>query len=98
MDPNSIVKTPGPEDNPVSIVDVITDLGTKTINNVLLIAGAIAIGFLVYNSMRLMQSQGNEEQVEKAKKSIMYSIWGIVLITLSLVIAKNLVGFIDTVS
>ena len=91
MDPSDIVKEP----NGASLVDVITNLGTKTINLMLYFAGAIAIGFLVYNGMRLMQSQGSEEQIEKAKKSIMYSVWGIALITLSIIIANSVVGFVD---
>jgi len=93
MNPDQIVREPNSGE---TIEQVITNLGTNTINLILYFAGAIAIGFLVYNGIRLIQSQGNEEQIGKAKKSITYSIIGIVLITLSLIIANSLVGFVDT--
>jgi len=92
MDPENIVKEPG---TGVTLEGTLTTLGTNAINLMLYFAGAIAIAFLVYNGMRMMQSQGNEDQIEKAKKSLMYSVWGIVLITLSIIISNSVVGFVD---
>lgn len=49
-------------------------------------AGAAAIIFLLLGGYRYMTSRGNEEQVEKAKKTILYSVIGLLLIFSAVII------------
>jgi hypothetical protein len=60
-----------------------TGLAAYIINLGLGIAGILAILFLIYGGFRYITSAGNEEQAETAKKIILNSIIGIVVIILS---------------
>lgn len=60
----------------------------KIINIALAIAGLIAVLFLIIGGFRYITSAGNEETAEKAKKIILNSIIGIVVIILSFVIVR----------
>ncbi len=67
------------------------DLGTNIstmINYFLGILGLVAVGFLIYAGILMVTAGGNEEQVGKARKLIMYAIAGIVIILLSYTIVQ----------
>ncbi|MDO8471918.1 MAG: hypothetical protein Q7S64_02050 [bacterium] len=70
------------------LTDIISTTGTRVINVMLLIAGAIAVGSLIGYGIMLATAQGDETKTTAAKKGITYSILGIIVITLTLVIAN----------
>lgn len=53
------------------------------INYFLGLLGLIAVGFLIYAGVLMVTAGGNDEQVTKARKIIMYAVIGIVIILLS---------------
>lgn len=62
------------------------NLGTNisdVINYFLGILGLIAVAFLIYAGILMVTAGGNDEQVTKARKIIMYAVAGIVIILLS---------------
>jgi hypothetical protein len=56
---------------------------TTIINYFLGLLGLIAVGFLIYAGILMVTAGGNDEQVTKARKIIMYAVGGIVIILLS---------------
>ena len=58
------------------------------INIILAIAGLVAVFFVIIGGFRYVAAQGNEEQVELAKKTIQHAIIGIIVIILSFVIIR----------
>ena len=56
---------------------------TTIINYFLGLLGLIAVAFLIYAGVLMVTAGGNEEQVAKARKIIMYAVIGIVIILLS---------------
>ena len=53
------------------------------INYGLGLLGLVAVGFLIYAGILMVTAGGNDEQVTKARKIIMYAVVGIVIILLS---------------
>lgn len=68
------------------LIDVIG----KILAFILDLLGIIAVVFIIIAGIRLIVSQGEEEQKEKAKKTILYVIIGLIVILL----ARVLVGFV----
>lgn len=64
------------EDLPSGIAGIIT--------TVLLLVGVVALGFLVYGGFKYITAQGDERQIDEAKKTISGAIIGIVVIGLAL--------------
>jgi hypothetical protein len=56
---------------------------TTIINYFLGLLGLIAVAFLIYAGILMVTAGGNDEQVTKARKIIMYAVIGIVIILLS---------------
>ena len=56
---------------------------TTIINYFLGLLGLIAVAFLIYAGILMVTAGGNDEQVTKARKVIMYAVVGIVIILLS---------------
>lgn len=75
-----------PGDSAVSFGDILK----KIIVFVLDLTALIAVAFIIIAGIRLIVSQGEEEQKEKAKKSILYAIIGLIVILL----ARVFVGFV----
>ncbi len=68
-----------------------TSLGesiTTIINYFLGLLGLVAVVFLIYAGVLMVTAGGNDEQVTKARKIIMYAIVGIVIILLSYTIVQ----------
>ena len=65
---------------------------TTIINFFLGLLGLIAVAFLIYAGVLMVTAGGNEEQVNKAKKIIMYAVAGIIIILLS----YTIVTFVTT--
>ncbi len=66
--------------------------GTAIANLAFLLAGAIAIGSLIGYGIMFITSGGDANRLTTAKKGIMYSILGIAVITLTLVIVNLIRG------
>jgi amino acid transporter len=58
----------------------------RVLKYVIGIAGLIAVAFLILGGFRYMTSAGNEEMVEKGKKTIINALIGIAVVILSYVI------------
>lgn len=54
--------------------------------------GLLAVIMVVYGGVTYVSSAGNDEAVGKAKKIIMYALIGIVVILLSFVVVKAVLG------
>ncbi len=81
--------------NPISGVDNLTDLLLKIMQGFLVIIGVWSVVFIVLGGFRLVMSQGNEEAVGAAKKTITWAVIGLVvaLLAFSIVaIVQNLLG------
>jgi len=64
------------------------------INLALAIVGIIAVGFLIYGGFRYITSAGNDEVAGEAKKTILNSIIGLVVIILSYTIITVIINAI----
>lgn len=65
------------------------DLGSvlaSVVNALLIFAGAVAVLFLIIGGFRYVISTGNPEQVEGAKKTILYAILGLIIIFIAYVL------------
>ena len=60
----------------------------KFIDILLYFAGAVAVVFLVIGGYQYVTSRGNEEAMEKAKKTITAAIIGIVIIIMAFAIVQ----------
>lgn len=56
------------------------------------IAGLAAVMFIIWGGIQYIASSGNKERMESAKKTITYSVVGLILIVLSEVILGILTG------
>ena len=54
--------------------------------------GLLAVIMVIYGGITYVASAGNDEAVGKAKKIIMYALIGIVIILLSFVVVKAILG------
>jgi hypothetical protein len=64
------------------------------INWILLFLGLIATGFLIYGGFLYITSAGNDENINKAKKLIMYAAIGVVVILLASILVNALVDMV----
>lgn len=72
-----------------------TNLSTfvqSAVNYALVLAGLAAAGFIIYGGVRYIISQGNDDDIEKAKRIIIYAVIGLLVIGL----AAALVNFVIT--
>lgn len=68
-----------------------TDLGAilgTVIQSLLIFAGAVAVLFLIIGGFRYVVSAGSADQVEGAKKTILYAILGLIVIFIAYVLVK----------
>jgi len=76
----------------------VIDLLQTIIDWVLLIAGSLAVLMLIYGGIRYILSTGDEKRLEGAKKTILYAIIGIIVITASYLLvgaAGSLLGSVQ---
>lgn len=64
------------------------------VNIFLILAALVAAVFLVIGGVRYIASQGNDDEVQKAKNTILYAIIGLIVIGLSAAIVNFVVGAI----
>lgn len=63
---------------------------SSIINTALILAGVVALGFLVYGGFRYITSRGDEGEVESAKDTITYAVVGLVVLG----IAAAIINFV----
>ena len=61
-------------------------LVSNVLQILLLVAGSIAVVYLVIGGIKYVLSRGNEEKVESAKATMGAAIWGLVIIIMSFAI------------
>lgn len=86
IDPNAV---PG---NPVPLVSLNQNTVSGAFNSVLMIAGAIAVVFIVLGGIKYSTSQGDPGETKKAKETITYAIIGLVVVMLSFGILQLFTG------
>lgn len=62
----------------------------RMINGFLVIVSMIAAGFLIWGGIKYVQAAGNESQIEEAKRAILYSIIGLIIVGL----AASIINFV----
>src|SRR5690606_8879098 len=75
-------KHPGSLQNhqPGSLPGTVQPIFGGVANILFTFAGAIAVGFIIVGGYRYVTSQGNQELVEKAKKTLLYAIIGLIVV------------------
>ncbi len=67
-------------------------LARTMVNYFLFFLGFIATVMFIYGGVLYVTAAGNDENVQKAKKVLMYSVVGIVVILLSVAIVNTIIG------
>lgn len=69
--------------------DTINDLiSSALVEYIIPAAAALAVGFVIYSGVLYIMSSGEPEKTAKAKKSLLWSIAGTILIVLSILIVE----------
>ena len=76
-------------------IDSVWVMARDVINWILIAAGIIAVGFIIWAGIRYVISGGDAEKVKKAKNTLLYAIIGLLIAALALVIV-NLVLDVGT--
>lgn len=74
------------------------DLGgvlSGVVNALLIFAAAVAVLFLIIGGFRYVVSTGNPDQVESAKKTILYAILGLIIIFVAYVLVTLLQDWLN---
>lgn len=82
-------QTFGPEAVSYVLADIIVVL--------LQIAGVLAIYFIVVSGFNYVKAFGREEEIQKAKKGLTWSIVGLIVVLLSYMIVQNIIRILLTV-
>lgn len=85
-----IAAVPAPSSIPQVAID--GDLLTNVLNAVFVIAGMIAVIFIVVGGIQYSGSGGDPQKVTGAKNTLMYSIIGLIVVAFSLLIVNFVVG------
>ena len=81
--------------NPIKNADNLLDLLLKIMQGFLMVIAVWAVVFVVIGGFKLVISQGNEEAVTAAKKTITWAVLGVVIAMLAfslIAIVQNLIG------
>jgi hypothetical protein len=70
----------------------IKPLVVKIVNYALTFLGIVAVMMIIYAGIRYVTSAGKQESIDTAKKIILYSLIGIVIILLSYAIVNTVIG------
>ena len=65
------------------------------ISNAMVLLGIVAVLIIIWSGVKLIISQGNEEAVKSAKKTLLYAAAGFALIVLSYAIVNTLLAFLS---
>jgi len=64
----------------------------QVINILLSLAGLVAVIYLIYGGFRYITSRGDEDEAAEAKNVIIYAIIGLIVIGISAVIVRFIIG------
>lgn len=81
--------------NPIKGASNLTELLLKIMRGFIMITGIWAAAFIVIGGFKMVISQGNEEAVTAAKKSITWAVIGLIVVLLAfsiMAIIQNLIG------
>lgn len=81
--------------NPIEGASNLTELLLKIMRGFIYITGIWAVAFIVIGGFKMVISQGNEEAVTAAKKTITWAVIGLVVVLLAfsiIAIVQNLIG------
>ncbi len=81
--------------NPLTGVNTIPELVAKVLSAVIGLIGILAVASFVYGGILYLTSAGNEEQSNKAKKVLGYSVMGLIVSILSYVIVNTVINIIS---
>jgi amino acid transporter len=73
----------------------LSELITQISSTILFLVGIVAVLFLIIGGFQYITASGNPEQVETAKKTIMYAIIGIIVCLLSYAVVYFVIGRIE---
>lgn len=83
--------------NPVSGTNL-GEILANVIEALLLFAGAVAVLFLIIGGFRYVVSTGNEQQVDAAKKTILYAVLGLIVIFIAFVLTRLIQDYLGVKS
>jgi len=75
-----------------------TSIASSVIKMILIILGIIFLGLTIYAGLAWMLSEGNEEQVTKAKKILTAAITGLIIVLIAYAITYTLIHYFYTQS
>ena len=95
--PGVLAQVIRPEDEPGAIQALggggdIRALALKIVNFFLGFLGLLAVIMVIYGGFLYVTSAGNQEKVDSAKKILLYSVIGIVIIIISFALVNTLLG------
>ncbi|MCD5382759.1 hypothetical protein LR002_01400 [Candidatus Gracilibacteria bacterium] len=67
---------------------------SQVVDLMLYFAGTIAVGFLIYGGIRLITDFGTDSGKEDAKKIVLHSIIGLLVIFISIILIENTERFV----
>ena len=70
----------------------IPEIGITAINFLLVVAGALSVIFLIVGGIRYIISSGSPDAIDRAKKTVLYAVVGIIVVLLSYTIVNILTG------
>ncbi|MFA4930255.1 MAG: hypothetical protein WC570_00085 [Patescibacteria group bacterium] len=73
-----------------NLFEMLAPILLRIIGFALSLAGFVAIGFIIYSGYLLVTAQGNEQQVEQGKKSLVNAIIGFIIALSGVVIISTI--------
>lgn len=70
----------------------ISEIAVTAINFLLVLAGALSVIFLIVGGIRYIISSGSPDAIDRAKKTVLYAVVGIIVVLLSYTIVNILTG------
>lgn len=77
----------------VELPDVVKNTGTDIDPSVLInyglgLAGAVAVGFIIFGAIKYATAQGSPDKIRSATQTIIYAVIGVIIISLALVLTN----------
>ena len=66
--------------NPLVGVDNLGALAVKILDAVVKVGGYVAVAFIIYSGFLFVKAQGNEKELEDAKRTFFYTIIGVMIL------------------
>lgn len=85
---------PGGDSSTYTLATIKNWLEKDVLNLLLTIAAGVAIIMIIYGAFMYLTAYGNEEQAEKGKKTILWTVIGIIVIILADLIKNTIVGIL----